>query len=273
MAAQSDPYEAPAIRAFGIALETRRASAGLKKNELAETLGYTPQYVGQVEAAKNIPSKDFALALDTCFTTGDLFLRLWRLISETRHLATVPPGFQRYAQLEKRAAEIRKFEALLITGLLQTEGYARAVMGSLMAPEVIDDAIAARMERKNALFRAHPPHVFLVVDEWVLHRVIGDTDVMRAQLAHLLELSELPNINVNVLPHDTEHYVAFSGGFTLLKFEDMPDVAYIEAAGQGNVVEEARAVANCAVRYDLLRGHAHHVAESRKLIRKAMESL
>lgn len=272
MAAQNDPHDAPAIRAFGIALETRRIASGLNKNELAEKLGCTPQYVGQVEAAKNIPSKAFAQDLDTFFGPDDMFVRLRKLISETRHLATVPPGFQEYVELERQAAEIRTFEALLVTGLLQTEGYARAIMGSFMGPDVIDDAIAARLRRKEALFRADPPHVFLVVDEWVLNRVIGDTDIMREQLAHLLELCERPNISINVLPHDTEHYVAFSGSFTLLRFADSPEVAYIEAGGQGNLIDEPRAVADCAVRYDLLRGHAHHVAESRRLIRKAMDN-
>ncbi|GAB3661123.1 helix-turn-helix transcriptional regulator [Actinocorallia lasiicapitis] len=273
MAAQRDPYEAPAIRAFGIALTTYREAAGLNKTELAEKLGCTPAYVGQIEAAKNMPSRPFAQDLDVFFQTGGLFFRFWKLISDTRHLATIPPGFARYVELEGVANEIRKFEALLIAGLFQTESYARAIMGSLMGPDVIDDATTARVKRKEALFRPNPPNVFLVIDEWALNRIIGSVEIMREQLAHLLELSDRPHINIQILPHDTEHYVAFSGSFSLLKFEEMEPVSYIEAAGQGNLIEETRAVTSCAVRYDLLRGHAYSVPESRKLIRKAMESL
>lgn len=273
MAAQNEPHEAPAIRAFGIALETRRSAAALSKNGFAEKLGYTPQYIGQIEAAKNTPSQTFAQDLDTFFGSDDMFARLRKLITETRHLAILPPGFHEYAELERQAAEIRKFEALLVTGLLQTEAYARAVMGSLIGPDALDGAVAARMARQEALSRADPPHLFLVLDEWVLKRVVGDPEIMRQQLAHLLEMGERPHIHINVLPHDTEHYVAFSGSFTLLKAKGRPEAAYIEAAGQGNLIEEPHAVADCAVRYDLVRGYAHNVPESRKLIETAMESL
>jgi transcriptional regulator with XRE-family HTH domain len=273
MPAQRDPYDAPAVRAFSIALERWRDAGGLSKTQLAESLGYTSQFIGQIEAAKNIPSKAFAQDLDTYFKTDDFFLKFWKLVNETRHLAVLPPGFSKYVELENRATTIRIFEALLITGLFQTDGYARAMMGSLMSPEAIDDAINARMERKAIFERQNPPHAFFIIDEWALRRVIGSPDVVREQLAYLLELTKRPEIIVQVLPHDTEHYVALSGSFTLLGFDDESDVAYIEAAGQGNLIDRPPAVTNCAIRYDLLRGHACSVEESRRIIRKVMETL
>ncbi|GLY81351.1 helix-turn-helix domain-containing protein [Actinoallomurus iriomotensis] len=273
MPAQTEAYEAPAIRAYGIILRSWRERANLTKLELAETLGYTPQLIGQLEAAKNIPSEKFSEDLDTFFKTGGLFVELWKLIKDTRHLIALPPGFSKYLELEAAAARTYTFEALLITGLFQTEAYARAIMSSFMAPDVIDEALQARMDRKRILDRPNAPRIFFIVDEQVLRRIIGSPEIVREQLAYLLELSERPNINIQVLPEDTEHYVAYSGSFTILGFGDEPDIAYIEAAGQGNLIASPASVANCAMRYDLLRIHAYSVAETRRVIRKAMESI
>ncbi len=273
MVAQRDPYEAPAIRAFGIALTTYRESLGLNKTELAEKLGCTPVYVGQVEAAKNVPSKPFAQDLDTFFKTGNLFHRLWQLIADTRYLVGSPPSFPAFVLREKAARELRMFEGHLVTGLFQTEAYARSLLASSMGPPVVDNALEMRMRRKEILSRDDPPLIFLVMHEPAIHRIVGSVEIMKEQLAHLLELGERRNINIQILPADTEYYAAFSGSFTLLKFEDSEDAAYTELLGLGTLTEDPRAVADGAIRYDLLRGHACSVPESRRLIRKALESL
>ena len=84
MVAQREPYEFPAIRAFATELAAWRGT--MSKVELAETLGYTPQLIGQLEAGKNIPSKKFAEDTDTLFKTNGLFVRLWKLVTDTRYL-------------------------------------------------------------------------------------------------------------------------------------------------------------------------------------------
>lgn len=273
MAAQTEPYEAPAIRAYAITLTSWRVRSELSKAGLAERLGYTPQLITQIEAFKNIPSRKFSEDLDTFFKTGGIFAELWKLIHDTRHLIALPPGFSKYLELEGMATRIYIFEALLITGLLQTEGYARAITGSLMTSEAADQAVRARMERKQIFSRPEPPRTFFIVEELALHRTIGSTEVTKEQLGCLIELSERPDMNIQVLPRDTEHYVAYSGSFTILGFKHEPDIAYIEAAGQGNLITGSSSVANCAIRYDLLRSHAYSVSESRRVIRKAMESI
>ncbi|HZE30884.1 MAG TPA: hypothetical protein VE198_05525, partial [Actinoallomurus sp.] len=108
MVAQRDPYEFPAIRAFAAELEAWRGS--MAKTELAEVLGYTPQLIGQLEAAKNIPSQKFAEDLDTYFKTNGLFVRLAKLVNETRHLAILPPGFPEFVEREAEATRMYIFE-------------------------------------------------------------------------------------------------------------------------------------------------------------------
>jgi transcriptional regulator with XRE-family HTH domain len=150
MPAQRDPYTAPAIRAFANELEAWRTDAGLSKNEFAKALGYTPQLIGQIEGARNIPSKKFAEDVDTFFKTNGLFVRLWKLIKETRHIAALPPGYAIYEDLEKEATYARIYCALLINGLFQTEDYARAVIGAINHDDV-DELVARRMKRQAIL--------------------------------------------------------------------------------------------------------------------------
>ncbi|MCO6011057.1 helix-turn-helix transcriptional regulator [Actinoallomurus purpureus] len=273
MAAQRDPHEAPAIRAFGIALETRRSTAELSKNELAEKLGCSPQYVGQIEVAKNMPSKAFAQDLDTFFVAGEQFYKLWKLVNDTRHLTTIMPGFEKYVELEKQASKIQKFEPLLITGLFQTEAYSRAVMGYTLSPDLADSAIAARMKRKELLFQANPPHVFFILDEGVIRRTVGSCEIMREQLAHLLELSDADSkVKIQVVPDGVGYYAGLAGGFTILGFDDKPDVVYTESSGEGKLVEGHDRVALKVVTWDLIQGHTLDVVRSRALIKEVMES-
>ncbi|GAA0316692.1 helix-turn-helix transcriptional regulator [Actinoallomurus spadix] len=273
MVAQRDPYESPTIRAFAAELEAWRSEAGLSKVEFAETLGYTPQLISQLEAAKNIPSKKFAEDTDTFFKTKGVFVRLWKLVNDTRHLAALPPGFPEFVERETKADAIRVFGLLLVTGLLQTEEYAREILLTVQQPDVVDRFIASRMERQAILARDKPPRLWATFDERALRCMVGGPEIMRGQLEHLLEASKRPNIMIEVVPISAGAYAGLEGDVTLLSFDGRPDIAYTEAAGRGQVVEDPSGVTDFHVRYDLIRGHALPVAESRTLIESIMESL
>jgi hypothetical protein len=271
MVAQREPYEFPAIRAFATELAAWRGT--MSKIELAETLGYTPQLIGQLEAGKNIPSRKFAEDTDTLFKSNGLFVRLWKLITDTRHLSVLPPGFPKFVEFEEKAKAIRSFHRLLITGLLQTEQYAREILLALQHPDVADEFVTTRMERQKILSRERPPRLWVTTDERALRWIVGGRDVMRGQLEHLLEASKRPNIMVEVVPQNTSGHAGLGNDFTLMSFDDGPDVGYVEAVGRGQIVEDPMEVSEFQVRYDLLRGHALPVAESQKLIESILESL
>jgi hypothetical protein len=214
----------------------------------------------------------FAQDLDTYFELDGLFLELWHLIKGTRRVGMAPVGFSKYVELERSANTLRIFETHMIPDLFQTDGYARAAMRSLMSGEAADEAIKNAAERKAIFDRENPPHVFLVVDERALRREIGSPDVVREQFAHLLEFTERPEVSFQVLSQDTRYRGAFSGSFTILGFDGEPDVVYIESAGQGSLFDEPPAVASCAMRFDLLRGHAYSITESRSIMERALEA-
>jgi transcriptional regulator with XRE-family HTH domain len=270
MAAQRDPHDSPAIQAFGILLKKLREAAELKKVHFAEALGYSPQFIGQVESARNTPSKTFAQDLDTYFTFDGLFVELWRLIKGTHRLGT-SSAVPRYLELERTAGTIRVFETRVVPELFQTENYARAALSTLMGPEAVEETL--RAHDRTALYeRRNPPHIFLVLDEDALHRKVGSPEVVREQLTHLLRLSERPEICLQVLSHDTDCYVAYSGSFTVLEFPDEPPIVFIESAGQGSLIDTPPSVATCARRFDRLRGHAHSVPESRAIIERSLQA-
>jgi transcriptional regulator with XRE-family HTH domain len=273
MVAQRDPHESPAIRAFAAELEAWRNAAALSKVELAERLGYSPQLIGQLEAGKNIPSKKFAEDADTFFKTNGLFLRLWKLIIDTRHLAPLPPGFSEFVELEAQTDAVRIFGLLLITGLLQTEEYAREILLTIQQPDMVDQFVAARMDRQRILTRERPPRLWATFDERALRCMIGGPDIMRRQLEHLLEVSKRSNIMIDVVPQGAGAYAGLEGDLTLLSFDRRPDIAYIESAGHGRVVEDPARLTDFHVRYDMIRGHALPAAESSKLIKSIREGL
>lgn len=273
MPSRTDAYDSPAIVTFATELEAWRTNAGLTKVQLAETLGYTDQYVGQVERCKNLPSEKFAEDLDTHFQTNGVFQRLWKRIDETRHLSTVPPGFPRYLDYEARAAYIRNSSPTLVPGLLQTESYARAVLSANQLPDTAERLLQERMKRQEIFDGPAPPRAWFTLDEAVLRRAVGGPKVMREQLAAILEFSERPTGMVHIVPVSVGYHEGLGGMFTILGFQDGTNVAYTESGGEGLIIEQPSLVAKHVVRYDWVRGHGLDIEESRALIRKVMDDL
>ncbi|MFC5752598.1 helix-turn-helix domain-containing protein [Actinomadura rugatobispora] len=258
---------------FGAELRRLREAADLSMAQLGEAIGYTPQWIGAVELGNEKPSPEFAEDLDTYFKTEGMFVRLVEAHERELKRPKVPPNFPRFAELEQKASSMHIFEALLITGLLQTEDYARAVFLTVQQPEDVEPLLAARMERQSILERQKPPRLLVTVDEHALRTVLGDIEVMRNQLEHMIKVAHRPNVMLQVVPEKTGGYAGSCGSFTILGFGNRPNAAYIEAAGVGQVIEESSNVANFHIGYDLIRGQALPVEQSLLLIKSIMESL
>ena len=141
--------------------------------------------------------------------------------------------FEAYLGLEEAASVIRTFEQQFVPGLFQTEAYARAVtlLGHSAAPaDEIDRRVSLRLRRQKLLTREDPPQVWSVIDEGALRRPAGGSTVMLAQLRHLLEIADAPNVTLQVVPFSRGAHAAAGGSFSLLRFRepDVPDVVYVE---------------------------------------------
>src|SRR6266508_3972320 len=135
----------------------------------------------------------------------------------------LPTWFQSYIGLEGAASLIRTYEVQFVPGLLQTEGYARAVtlLGHATAPdEEIERRVSLRVERQQLLTRPGPPRLWAVMDEAALRRPIGGSEVMREQLSALIEATALPSVTLQVIPFSAGGHAGAGGAFTILRFGD-----------------------------------------------------
>jgi Domain of unknown function (DUF5753) len=157
----------------------------------------------------------------------------------------LPAWYAAYLMLESEAERISWWSPELMTGLLQTEGYVRAVMDA-EAPEdppgEVTRRIQARLRRQHILIGENPTDITVVLDESVLMRRLGDRQVMNDQLAHLIEISALPNVSLRVLRLADTHPVSGGGGFALMQFPPVPgigpasDVVHVEQLGRSGAL-------------------------------------
>lgn len=149
-----------------------------------------------------------------------------------RYHDLLPRWFQDYVGLEESASRIQTYELAFVPGLVQTEAYARAVVRRGLPDASTDEVerrVGLRMRRQRIL--GDPTHcrLWAVVDESVLHRAVGGTHVLRAQLEHLIDVTTRPNVTLQVVPFRYGGSAAETP-FTLLRFAepDLPDVVYLE---------------------------------------------
>ncbi|MFB4311300.1 helix-turn-helix domain-containing protein [Actinomadura sp. GTD37] len=145
----------------------------------------------------------------------------------------VPGWFEPYLGLEQGAVLVRVYEVQEVPELLQTPEYARALLGVRhpdASKEEIERRVELRMERRRVFARRDPLKLWAVLDEAVLHRTVGGPATMGAQIEHLVEMAELPNVTVQVLPFASGGHAGEGGPVTLLRFAEpeLPDVVYLE---------------------------------------------
>ncbi|KPI33929.1 helix-turn-helix domain protein [Actinobacteria bacterium OV450] len=265
LARDLDPSASP-LDYYGYELRRLREAAGLKQGQLGDIIYCTGSLIGQVECTKRVPTRDFSERLDAALGTDGTFSRLVGLVLRS----VLPTWFQAYAEMEARATYISTFQCQLVYGLLQTEAYARAVLG-VENPGTLDAAVAARMDRQRVLTRENPPVLWVVLDEAALHREIGGREVMRKQLAHLLSLQGQQWLEIQVLPFKVGQHAGMMGSFTLLRFGDDPDVHYCESYDSGHMTANPQVIKERSVGYARLQAEALSPRASAELIARVME--
>ncbi|MFC7818180.1 helix-turn-helix transcriptional regulator [Streptomyces sp. NPDC057367] len=260
-----DPTASP-LDYYGYELRRQREAHGLKQGQLGEIIFCTGSLIGQIETTKKVPTRDFSERVDAALGTDGLFSRLIGLVLRSQ----LPTWFQPYAEMEAKAAYISTYQAQLVYGLLQTEEYARAVLATGM-PDDLEGLLAARMERQRILEREQPPLTWVVLDEAVLHRPIGGREVMRRQLARLLEFAGHRWMHVQVLPNEAGAHASLAGSFNFLRFDDNPDIIYTEDIISGHMTANPETIREAALRYARLQAAALSVEDSAELIMRVME--
>ncbi|WP_367044009.1 helix-turn-helix transcriptional regulator [Streptomyces sp. Je 1-332] len=188
----------------------------------------------------------------------------------------LPGWFQTYVGLEGAASLIRVYEVQFVNGLLQTEAYAHAVVARGMkgaSKADIERRVALRLERQKLLISERAPSFHCVLDEAALRRPYGDREVMRGQLQHLIEISERPNVTLQVMPFGFGGHSGESGAFTMLRFpeSDLSDVVYVEQLTGALYLDKPEEVGQYERVVSELRRDSPNPADSRDLLRGLLQ--
>ena len=252
------------LRYFGQQVRRARRAAGWTLTEFGQRIGYDPGQISRIENGKRPPTELFAQMCDRAFPDRDGWFG--EFYAESRTWIATPPWFRSWVEHEQQAATLRIWQLGVLSGLLQTQEYARAILA--VNPGVTEDQVrerlAARLARQAILARDDPPAVWFLVDEAALRRCVGSPNVMATQLAHLRGVARLPNITIQVVPSIA--HAGLLGGFAVAE-----SAAYVETAVAGQVFEDADIIAGLLTRFDTLRNEAFRGSESLALIERMCE--
>jgi transcriptional regulator with XRE-family HTH domain len=271
---------------LGAQLRRLRESAGIARADAGYAIRASDSKISRLELGR-VAFKDRDIAdLLTMYGITDegereAFLELARHANEPgwwRRFGDVSPNwFQEFVGLEESAARIQTYELQFIPGLLQIEAYTRAIATRGrpdFTPPEAERRIAMRMRRQKILTGVNPVKLWVVLDESVLHRPIGGRHVQRKQLEHMLEMSALPNVIVQVIPNHLSGYAAETP-FTLLRFSEpeLPDVVYVEHLSGALYLDSRQDIELYSRALDRLMVDAETPEQSRQMLAKALAQI
>jgi transcriptional regulator with XRE-family HTH domain len=278
----SPPRGPTALRiALGIQLRQLRQAGHITTTAAAEVIRATPSKISRLERGRTTAKQRDVADLLSLYGVTDPAEReeLLEMARQTsapgwwqQYGDVLPRWFESYIGLETAASVIRSYELQFVPGLLQTEEYARAVISISNAhasAEEIAHRVNLRMRRQELLTRPGAPEMWAVLDEAALRRSPGGPEVMRAQLEHLLRVTELPNVTLQIVLFDTGPHAAAGGPFSILRFPepDLPDVVYLEQLNSAVYLDQPDDVTSYQTIMDQLCVQAETSTASRTMIR------
>ncbi|GAB2882231.1 helix-turn-helix transcriptional regulator [Streptomyces deserti] len=265
-------------RRLGQELRRLRELKGMTAEEVAERLLVSQSKISRLENGRRSISQRDVRDLCGVYEVEDqrIVESLMQMAKDSRQqgwwhaFGDIP--YSVYIGLETDAESLRVYEPQIITGLLQTRSYAEAIIQGALpetSPADIDKRVEVRMRRQERITTdTNPLRLWVVLDEASLRRVVGNRQVMREQLEHLAEMSQLPHVTVQVLPFDVGAHPGVNGQYAILEFADAADssVVYIEGVTSDLYLEKAHDVQKYTVMYEHLRAQSLNVDQSRQLI-------
>lgn len=254
-----------ARKIFADLLRGYREQAGWTRAEAARRLSLSESSLEKMERGERKPQIHHPPIFDEVFGTPKVFARVYEDVIAEPYPAFFGPN----VIYEHRAVSITNFEMRAVPGLYQTRDYARATFRAYKpyAPrEIIDADADARMERQEILTRDNPPKLWSVIAEGALHLVVGSVEITVAQLDHLLDVCDTPNVVLQVLPFNAKDAPAHNGPAVLFEFEDEPPVCYLDGWGAGRVADDPKEVAELSTALKMISGCALSPSDTRARI-------
>ncbi|PWS51851.1 transcriptional regulator [Streptomyces sp. FT05W] len=266
---EREPHPSDSLRTFGAVVQALREHAGLSRTELAARVRYSKHTVESVELGRRMPDEAFVERAEEALGNTGAIRKAARHLS--RGEAGLAAWFRRWARLEREAASLCTYECRLVPGLLQSEGYARAVFDNGLPPQSdaqMQAQVAARLERQKLIGdRPNTPFDF-VIDEHIVRRRLGGAAVTRGQLDHMLAFAELRNVSVQIMLTASECHAGLDGALALLETPEGRRLAYSEGQKNGRLIADSKDVAVLNQRYARLRSQALSPLDSVGLLKR-----
>jgi transcriptional regulator with XRE-family HTH domain len=268
-------------RELGTLLRGLRIQKGWTAEQVAERLMVSPSKVSRLETGqRGASARDIRELSDLYEVDDETRQHLMELAIEGKQRPWWQPlgvPYTRYVGLEAVATSISDYGLGIVPGLLQTADYARAQLRAMvpeLEPDVVEQRAQGRIARQQRLFSEHPPRFEAVVDESVLHRVVGSPAIMRAQLERLLELADSPHVILRVIPYAAGALPAPNNKFIILRFAQptVPDVVFIEGLTEDLYREEPHDVETYSTTFRALAQLAAEPDTTRDIIRTMIDS-
>jgi transcriptional regulator with XRE-family HTH domain len=243
-----------------------RIARGMNQSQLAAALRVSKSLVAGFETARHIPQADTAQNIDKVLGSGDKIQKLSAIAREDRY-----PWMRSWIEHERRAILLRTYQPLLVPGLLQSETYMRAVLGTSAANEGrIDELVDARLERQAAtLGREKPVAISAIIGEYALRR--GPREVMKDQLGHLVDLGHRLSASVRVMPDDVGLHIGLGGAFVIASLPDGRRCGYLDNQLKGTVVTSHGEVTDLELAWEAVDRLALPVVQSRDLMLRIID--
>lgn len=264
----------PKWRTFGRQLRHHRNQLSLRQVDVAREMGVVGSYYSAWETGTRHVDEKYVNKLDEVLKAAGRIAEEWgKLQRQTQN----PLRFAELPDLEAAVTQLREFQPLVVPGLVQTPGYARAIFEDTfpgITKASADRLVEARMERQEILDREPRPLILMVITEAVLHQRVGGcgNGLLHEQRRRLLREAEAGRVRLQIVPHDTPHHYGNGGAFRLYTFADEPPVASAEYMTGEVIINDTDRYQECVTNFGLLQGEAYPEARSRQLIRELVDN-
>ena len=264
-----DEWGVAVITTVGRQLKLRREAVGMRAAEFGEAVGYGEDLVYKIEGGKRIPRADYLDRADEVLGASGLLSAMKEDVAKVRY----PKKVRELAKLEAQAVEIGIYESHGINGLLQTPEHARSLFKAMQppySPDEVERMVAARTARASLFERSPAPALSFVQEEAALRRPLGGTMVRRQQLERLLEVGNLHNVLLQVMPLNCVTHSGMDGRIELLKFADGTTVGRSDGAFNGRPTSDPKQLRILELRYGTIRAQALPPRESLAFIEQLL---
>jgi transcriptional regulator with XRE-family HTH domain len=227
-----------------------RQNKELTQEQVAKTMEWSLSKMNRIETAKSGISTNDLRALLPLYGITDK-VRTEELVALARAARqspqwrsdVAPAELLELIDYESAASAVSQFETMFVPGILQTEEYASAVLQFFYDEQAANERVSAlvqiRTRRRDLLTRANPPKFSFVLDESVIHRLVGGPSVTSGQLRHLVTVAELPNVTIRIVPFAAGLHPGMKGPFEIVQFDAAPDenIVFLEFS-RGDIISD-----------------------------------